>query len=126
MKVTWVKGNLSSGKPVELDTVVEYMKDAAKAKPVKNMREMIPYCSPGSRAADAEKVPVILFASGYKEQEWKCYNGLVLLEFDRLANISEARRLRDEVVVYNQPLLAFVGSSGLSVKVVVRYTLPDG
>ena len=101
MKVTWVKGNLSSGKPVELDTVVEYMKDAAKAKPVKNMREMIPYCSPGSRAADAEKVPVILFASGYKEQEWKCYNGLVLLEFDRLANISEARRLRDEVVMYN-------------------------
>lgn len=126
MKVTWVKGNLSSGKPVELDTVVEYMKDAAKAKPVKNMREMIPYCSPGSRAADAEKVPVILFASGYKEQEWKCYNGLVLLEFDRLANISEARRLRDEVAMYNQPLLAFVGSSGLSVKVVVRYTLPDG
>ena len=126
MKVTWVKGDLSSGKPVELDTVVEYMKDAAKAKPVKNMREMIPYCSPGSRAADAEKVPVILFASGYKEQEWKCYNGLVLLEFDRLANISEARRLRDEVVMYNQPLLAFVGSSGLSVKVVVRYTLPDG
>ena len=46
MKVTWVKGDLSSGKPVELDTVVEYMKDAAKAKPVKNMREMIPYCSP--------------------------------------------------------------------------------
>ena len=87
MKVTWVKGNLSSGKPVELDTVVEYMKDAAKAKPVKNMREMIHYCSPGSRAADAEKVPVILFASGYKEQEWKCYNGLVLLEFARLANI---------------------------------------
>ena len=120
MKVTWVKGNLSSGKPVELDTVVEYMKDAAKAKPVKNMREMIPYCSPGSRAADAEKVPVILFASGYKEQEWKCYNGLVLLEFDRLANISEARRLCDEVAMYNQPLLAFVGSSGLSVKVVVR------
>ena len=28
--------------------------------------------------------------------------------------------------MYNQPLLAFVGSSGLSVKVVVRYTLPDG
>lgn len=55
MKVTWVKGDLSSGKPVELDTVVEYMKDAVKAKPVKNMREMIPYCSPGSRAADAEK-----------------------------------------------------------------------
>lgn len=65
MKVTLVKGNLSSGKPVELDTVVEYMKDAAKAKPVKNMREMIPYCSLGSRAADAEKVPVILFASVY-------------------------------------------------------------
>lgn len=87
---------------------------------------MIPYCSPGSRLADAEKIPVVLFASGYKEQVWKQYNGLVLLEFNRLANRAEARRLRDEITKYNQPLLAFIGSSGLSVKVVVRYTLPDG
>lgn len=87
---------------------------------------MIPYCSPGSRLADAEKIPVVLFASGYKEQVWKQYNGLVLLEFNRLANKAEARRLRDEITKYNQPLLAFIGSSGLSVKVVVRYTLPDG
>ena len=80
---------------------------------------MIPYCSPGSRLADAEKIPVVLFASGYKEQVWKQYNGLVLLEFNRLANRAEARRLRDEITKYNQPLLAFIGSSGLSVKVVV-------
>lgn len=81
---------------------------------------MIPYCSLGSRLADAEKIPVVLFASGYKEQVWKQYNGLVLLEFNRLANRAEARRLRDEITKYNQPLLAFIGSSGLSVKVVVR------
>ncbi len=87
---------------------------------------MIPYCSLGSRLADAEKIPVVLFASGYKEQVWKQYNGWVLLEFNRLANRAEARRLRDEITKYNQPLLAFIGSSGLSVKVVVRYTLPDG
>lgn len=47
MKATWVKGDQSAGKPIELDSIVEYMKDAAKAKPVKNMREMIPHCSPG-------------------------------------------------------------------------------
>ncbi len=126
MKVTLLKGNLSSGKLVALETVVERIKDEDQARRVRDMREMIPYCSPGSRLADAEKIPVVLFASGYKEQVWKQYNGLVLLEFNRLANRAEARRLRDEITKYNQPLLAFIGSSGLSVKVVVRYTLPDG
>lgn len=126
MKVTLLKGNLSSGKLVALDVVAEHIKDEDQARRVRDMREMIPYCSPGSRLADAEKIPVVLFASGYKEQVWKQYNGLVLLEFNRLANRAEARRLRDEITKYNQPLLAFIGSSGLSVKVVVRYTLPDG
>lgn len=126
MKVTLLKGNLGSGKLVELASVVARIKDTTQAKPVENMREMIPYCSPGNRVADAEKVPVVVFASGYKDQVWKHYNGLILLEFNRLANLSEARRLRDEIVRYNQPLLAMIGSSGLSVKVVVRYTLPDG
>ena len=126
MKVTLLKGNLSSGKLVALETVAERIKDEDQARRVRDMREMIPYCSPGSRLADAEKIPVVLFASGYKEQVWKQYNGLVLLEFNRLANRAEARRLRDEITKYNQPLLAFIGSSGLSVKVVVRYTLPDG
>lgn len=126
MKVTWVKGNLSSGRPVELVTVVERIKDMTQTKPVKNMREMIPYCRADGKVADAEKIPVVVFASGYKEREWKHYNGLILLEFNHLANLAEARRLRNQIVEYNRPLLAFVGSSGQSVKVVVRYTLPDG
>lgn len=126
MKVTLLKGNLSFGKLVALDVVAERIKDEDQARRVRDMREMIPYCSPGSRLADAEKISVVLFASGYKEQVWKQYNGLVLLEFNRLANRAEARRLRDEITKYNQPLLAFIGSSGSSVKVVVRYTLPDG
>ena len=126
MKVTLLKGNLGSGKLVELASMVARIKDTTQAKPMENMREMIPYCTPGNRVADAEKVPVVVFASGYKDQVWKHYNGLILLEFNRLANLSEARRLRDEIVRYNQPLLAMIGSSGLSVKVVVRYTLPDG
>lgn len=126
MKVTWVKGNLSSGKLVELASVVEQIKDAGRTKQVGRMREMLSFCAPESQPADVEKVPVVVFASGYREQVWRHYNGLILLEFNRLANLSEARRLRDEIVKYNQPLLAFVGSSGQSVKVVVRYTLPDG
>ncbi len=104
MKVTLLKGNLGSGKLVELASLVARIKDATQAKLVENMREMIPYCTPGNRVADAEKVPVVIFASGYKDQVWKHYNGLILLEFNRLANLSEARRLRDEIVRYNQPL----------------------
>ena len=126
MKVTLLKGNLSSAKLVMLDTVVERIKGEEQARRVGELREMIPYSRPEGRLADAEKIPAVLFASGYKGQVWKQYNGLVLLEFNRLSNKAEARRLRDEITRYNRPLLAFVGSSGLSVKVVVRYTLPDG
>ena len=126
MKVTLLKGNLSAAKLVMLDTVVERIKGEEQARRVGELREMIPYSRPGGRLADAEKIPAVLFASGYKGQVWKQYNGLVLLEFNRLSSKVEARRLRDEITRYNRPLLAFVGSSGLSVKVVVRYTLPDG
>lgn len=126
MKVTVLKGNLSTHKQVELAYVVNKLKDESGAKNSRNLREMLPFCSPGGHPVDAEKIPAVIFASGYKDGGWKHYNGLVLLDFSRLANLDEARYIKEQIVLYNQPLLAFIGSSGLSVKVLVRYTLPDG
>ena len=43
MKVTLLKGNLSSAKLVMLDTVVERIKGEEQARRVGELREMIPY-----------------------------------------------------------------------------------
>lgn len=126
MKVTLLKGNLSSHKLVELASVVDMLRDQSRAGNIRNLRGILPHCMPGHRAVDAEKIPVVVFSSGYKSGEWKHYNGLILLELGRLANEDEARYIKERILLYNQPLLAFIGSGGLSVKVLVRFTLPDG
>ncbi|MCC8144210.1 MAG: hypothetical protein LIO97_10230 [Tannerellaceae bacterium] len=48
------------------------------------------------------------------------------VEFNRLTSPEEALQLRDLLVRYTNPLLAFIGVSGRSVKVITRYCLPDG
>lgn len=126
MKVTWVKGDLSSHKGMELATVAARIADPAGSKQVLDLREMLPFCLPGNIPAGLEKVPAILFSSLYKEGVWRSYSGYVLLEFNRLGSREEACRLRNQIVMYNQPLLAFVGAGGMSVKVVIRYVLTDG
>lgn len=46
MKVTVLKGNLSTHKQVELAYVVNKLKDESGAKNSRNLREMLPFCSP--------------------------------------------------------------------------------
>lgn len=126
MKVTLLKGNLNSHKLVELPILADLLKDETRQGSIMSLREIIPYCSSGGHPLDAEKIPVVIFSSGYKNGEWMHYTGLILIEFDGLANLAEACTIRNQIVLYNQPMLAFIGSGGQSVKVVVRYTLPDG
>jgi len=54
------------------------------------------------------------------------YNGYVLLEVNGLESQSEAEAVRREAAALPQTLLAFVGLSGRSVKIVVPFVLPDG
>lgn len=86
MKVTWVKGDLSSHKGMELAAVAARIADPAGSKQVLDLREMLPFCLPGNISAGLEKVPVILFSSLYKEGRWRSYSGYVLLEFNRLGS----------------------------------------
>lgn len=54
------------------------------------------------------------------------YNGIVLLEVNRLTGRGEAERVKAKARLFPQTLAAFVGSSGESVKIWVAFTLPDG
>ena len=76
------------------------------------------------------KLPVLVFAATYKKHDGKRmlrrYNGYVLLEVNALGSLAEAEAVRGEAAALPQTLLAFVGLSGRSVKIVIPFTLPDG
>lgn len=78
----------------------------------------------------AEKLPVLAFGATFRKKEGKLeparYNGYVLLEVNGLEDAAEAEAVRQEAAVLPQTLLAFVGLSGRSVKIVVPFVLPDG
>ena len=61
-----------------------------------------------------------------KQRIIRAYNGLVLLEVNNLAGFEEAEAVRKGASQIPHTLLAFVGASGRSVKIVCRGELFDG
>ena len=55
----------------------------------------------------------------------KQYNGLVQLEVKRLAGLSEMEFVKRQAALLPQTFAAFCGSSDRSVKIWVRFALPD-
>lgn len=53
------------------------------------------------------------------------YNGIVQIEVNHLANRTEVNRVKQEAAELTQTLAAFMGSSGHSVKIWLRFTRPD-
>jgi hypothetical protein len=77
-----------------------------------------------------DKVPRVCFASVMENRNRKrvrkAYTGLVLLEVNNLTNHDEAVSIRQGAAMMPQTLLAFVGASGRSVKMVCRGELFGG
>lgn len=125
-KVTYLNGTLTYHKPVTLTNIVARLKAEKIPKAIQSLRAYAHTMTPDEVALEGERIPAVIFPSVFKDGKWESYTGLVLIEFNRLGNFSEACRLRNLIEQYKKPLLAFVGCSGCSVKVVVPYTLPDG
>ena len=77
-----------------------------------------------------DKVPRVCFASEMEKRKRqrirKAYTGLVLLEVNNLTSHDEAVAIRQGAAMMPQTLLAFVGASGRSVKIVCRGELFKG
>ena len=75
-------------------------------------------------------IPRVCFSSQMenrnKQRIMKAYNGLVLLEVNNLAGSEEADAVRKGAAQIPHTLLAFIGASGRSVKIVCRGELFDG
>ncbi|MBD9167862.1 BT4734/BF3469 family protein [uncultured Parabacteroides sp.] len=116
---------------VEMEKLLLSLRKENQSKPVSNAREKILFALPDRRNNCIQKLPVIVFGATYHKTDephppMRNYTGLVLLEVNHLSDIREAVLIRQQAACMPQTLLAFIGLSGKSVKIVVPFTLPDG
>ena len=133
-KITIVKNyrNTETLRPVELHDVVEMMRGDDYRKEVIAVRGISLYTelkrnedgSVDGANNFTDKLPRVCFASEFENRNRqrirKGYNGLVLLEVNNLVSFDEAVAIRQGAALMPQTLLAFVGASGRSVKIVCR------
>jgi predicted P-loop ATPase len=78
-----------------------------------------------------DQIPRVCPAVEYRRvkdcgRAFRAYTGLVLVEVDELNNGYECERVKQQAATVPQVRAAFVGCSGLSVKLLVATCLPDG
>ena len=133
-KVTLVRQGRqgSTLRPIGIEELVEDIRSRKYLKEVNTLRELYPLMQldrmeDGSvEGADnfTRAVPRVCFASLLKNQNRQRvslgYTGLVLLEVNNLQSYEEAAAIRQGAANMPQTVMAFVGASGHSVKIVCK------
>ena len=131
MKITQIRddGKANTLRTLKIEQLVEQMKTETKAKLVSNMREILPFILPGDKNEYVQKVPKILPVAVFTRRDGVMmmteYTGIVMLQVNSLSGRVEADEVKERVVELPQTYLAFIGSSGKSVKIWVRFTYPN-
>ena len=141
IKVTIVKQYLHKAptlKLYELPTIISNIKMESFKRTCGEIRENYPLAEMRQRLGDtdevessaAKRLPRICFSAAMlnknRQRVMKAYNGLVLLEVNNLGSFDEAQAVRKSASLIPQTMLAFVGASGLSVKIICRGELFEG
>ena len=121
-----------------LSELANGIKDGVAAKEVTRIREVYHLMSP-KRQEDGQvvtgfkpgiRLPRICFAAEYenrnKERRMISYNGLVVLELNDLKTYEHAISLKNQASRMPETLMAFLGGSGKSVKIVCRGEMFEG
>lgn len=124
---------------LELQELAEMIRENPIKEKVFNLRLNYQFLKPkrmgdGQIIVDDEQrtvnLPRILFAAecvNYKEiQKGLKYNGLVVIEVNGLKTYEEAVNIRNQAAKMDETLMAFLGASGMSVKIVCRGEMFDG
>ena len=136
MRITLIRHDKESGKEMltvcDAGVLMEKMKSETKAGYVTGLRTVLPELE-GTHAMyeHIDKLPRIYPALEYARtkdggRKMKQYNGLVQLEVKKLAGLGEADLVKRQAMLLPQTFAAFCGSSGKSVKIWIRFALPDG
>ena len=123
---------------MEISEAVQTIQDQAYYELCKQLRDIYPLVEVRQKydAMDGlfhlytKDLPKICFTSQMenrnKQRVMRAYNGLVLLEVNNLAGFEEAEAVRKGAAQIPHTLLAFIGASGRSVKIICRGELFDG
>ena len=120
-------------KRVELSELAEMIRKNPEESKVFNLRLNYQFLKP-KRMGDGQitiddqqhtvNLPRVLFAAecmNYKEMHKGLrYNGLVVVEVNGLKTYEEAAQIRNQAARMDETLMAFLGASGKSVKIVCR------
>ena len=115
-----------------METFIKKVKCENKKKFITQLRESIPTLQGSSaRYIHLGKIPRVYPVSEFRlntDGGWvfKKYQGIVLVEVNRLSGTAEAEYVKAKAALLPQTLAAMVGASGRSTKIWVRFTLPDG
>lgn len=113
-----------------LEAMIDALHSDSMAEQIAIVRNQLCFTLPGSVNEWAGKLPVIVWGATYRKEDgmvrMKAYTGCIVLEVNGLSDTKEAVRVREEASAMPQTLLAFIGLSGKSVKIIVPFTLPDG
>ena len=134
MKVTLLK--FSRNKEVinrlELQALAEMIRECPEKRKVFDLRLHYQFMKPerkedGQITVDGKRtvnLPRIIFAADvdkYREQaRLQAYNGLVVVEVNGLKRYEDAVNIRNQAARMDETLMAFLGASGMSVKIVCR------
>ncbi len=115
-----------------METFLEKVKKETKGKYISQLRERIPSLQGSDgRFVNLDKIPRIYPVAEFRRMadgiwKFKRYNGIVLVEVNRLSGLAEAEYVKQKAALLPQTYAALVGASGRSVKIWVRFSLPDG
>ena len=115
-----------------METFLGKVKKENKGKYITLLRDRLPSLQGSDdRFIHLDKIPRIYPVAEFRktaESGWKLkrYNGIVLVEVNRLSGLAEAEYVKSQAALIPQTYAAMVGSSGKSVKIWVRFSLPDG
>lgn len=122
-------GGTPTMRTLDINLQIEAMKHETKAQPISNLRTSIRYASPDAKLDDAKKLAKVIPAAAFRKTangiQMTAYNGIIQIEVNHLANLMEVNRVKQEAEELSQTYLAFMGSSGHSAKIWVRFTRPD-
>ena len=115
-----------------METFLEKVKKETKGKYISQLRERLPSLQGSEgRFIHLDKIPRVYPVAEFrrtKDGSWKFkqYNGIVLVEVNNLSGLAEAEFVKSKAALLPQTFASLVGSSGRSVKIWVRFSLPDG
>lgn len=135
MRITLIREEKESGKevfsPCDVDTFFDKIKTETKAGYITALRELLPALEGTlSHYEHIDKLPRVYPAVEYGrtregERKMKRYNGLVQIEVNKLSGPYEVEFVKRQAELLPQTFAAFCGASGRSVKIWVRFALPD-